>query len=234
MHKDRQPCSTNFQLVKNSSRRPYGILPVTFSSQVQGKNTLVELIPSLFSVFQSRALLCICLADRIVFLHLPFQLSFQISILSDCRLVCFMVLWQLLVQVMNFVAELIMYFLAVSQLLLKLIIRALKLTEFCLSLVDFLAERIIYFLGVSQLLLKLFIRALKLTEFCLSLGELLAHVLKGTGLSNDFLIGFYIRFFVVVDPILGLLTILQLQLICALNVIADKNIVIIALENKAS
>ena len=189
MHKDRQPCLTNFQLVKNSSRRPYGILPVTFSSQVQGKNTLVELIPSLFSVFQSRALLCICLADRIVFLHLPFQLSFQISILSDCRLVCFMVLWQLLVQVMNFVAELIMYFLA-----------------------------------VSQLLLKLFIRALKLTEFCLSLGELLAHVLKGTGLSNDFLIGFYIRFFVVVDPILGLLTILQLQLICALNVIADKTL----------
>lgn len=61
---------------------------------------------------------------------------------------------------MNFVAELIMYFLAESQLLLKLIIRALKLTEFCLSLVDFLAERIIYFLGVSQLLLKLFIRAL--------------------------------------------------------------------------
>jgi hypothetical protein len=124
--------------------------------------------------------------------------------------------------------------LAVSPLLLKLIIRALKLTEFCLSLVEFLAERIIYFLGVSQLLLKLFIRALKLTEFCLSLGELLAHVLKGTGLSNDFLIGFYIRFFVVVDPILGLLTILQLQLICALNVIADKNIVIIALEIKAS
>lgn len=89
-------------------------------------------------------------------------------------------------------------------------------------------------LAVSPLLLKLIIRALKLTEFCLSLGELLAHVLKGTGLSNDFLIGFYIRFFVVVDPILGLLTILQLQLICALNVIADKNIVIIALEIKAS
>jgi hypothetical protein len=131
---------------------------------------------------------------------------------------------------MNFLVERIIYFLGVSQLLLKLFIRALKLTEFYLSLVELVAELIIYFLAVSQLLLKLIIRALKLTEFCLSLGELLAHVLKGTGLSNDFLIGFSIRFFVVLDPIFGLLTLLQLQLICALNVIADKNILIFADE----